>query len=404
MFSSGGYQYGYAPGNKRVWKAVCCDSSSNPIEEITFWSVTGQKLATYQLVSTPGQMVPTTIPPVLTANQTGTNYYFGSKLIKNASGYVGADRLGSSGKFYPYGQERPPATTNGTEKFTGYFRDSETGMDYADQRYHSPGTGRFMTADSSSRGINAKNPGTWNRYAYVLGDPINHSDPAGTDCATYASYDSSGNLASFQDWGCTFVAYVGPAYTGYGGNDFWSNTASQVANGLAGAQAAGAAIAASLTQSGPINVPGSWVAGMTGAVNALDSIETAKLSDPNCQKDLNKIGVSGSQLNSAAKNLWGPVDGTSSNSAVASVSSQTPDFSGETVSQLFAANPGVSALAGNLANVVYIDPGQWASYSPAQAFGTMLHELIHMVTGQSDQNLGRIVSEQRPLHGQLSYL
>src|SRR5579885_2409450 len=60
MFSSGGYQYGYAPGNKRVWKAVCCDSSSNPIEEITFWSVTGQKLATYQLVSTPVQMVPTT--------------------------------------------------------------------------------------------------------------------------------------------------------------------------------------------------------------------------------------------------------------------------------------------------------------------------------------------------------
>src|SRR5579883_1777138 len=76
MFSSGGYQYGYAPGNKRVWKAVCCDSSNNPIEEITFWSVTGQKLATYQLVSTPVQMVPTTIPPVLSANQTGTNYYF----------------------------------------------------------------------------------------------------------------------------------------------------------------------------------------------------------------------------------------------------------------------------------------------------------------------------------------
>ena len=30
------------------------------------------------------------------ATQTGTNYYFGNKLIKNANGYVGADRLGSN--------------------------------------------------------------------------------------------------------------------------------------------------------------------------------------------------------------------------------------------------------------------------------------------------------------------
>ncbi len=181
MFSSGGYQYGYAPGNKRVWKAVCCDSSSNPIEEITFWSVTGQKLATYQLVSTPGQMVPTTIPPVLTANQTGTNYYFGSKLIKNASGYVGADRLGSIGKYYPYGQERPSATTNGTEKFTGYFRDAETGLDYADQRYHNPGTGRFLTADPYKNSAGPTDPGSWNRYTYTGGDPANRNDPNGLD-------------------------------------------------------------------------------------------------------------------------------------------------------------------------------------------------------------------------------
>jgi len=164
---------------------VCCDSSSNPIEEITFWSVTGQKLATYQLVSTPGQMVPTTIPPVLSANQTGTNYYFGSKLIKNAGGYVGADRLGSIGHFYPYGQEKPSATQNGTEKFTGYMRDAETGLDYADQRYHAPGTGRFLTPDQyTAKGGgsgNLEDPGNWNRYAYAGGDPINHRDPFGQD-------------------------------------------------------------------------------------------------------------------------------------------------------------------------------------------------------------------------------
>jgi RHS repeat-associated protein len=34
---------------------------------------------------------------------------------------------------------------NNVEKFTGYFRDSETGLDYADQRYHNPGMGRFTS-------------------------------------------------------------------------------------------------------------------------------------------------------------------------------------------------------------------------------------------------------------------
>src|SRR6266481_9737860 len=34
----------------------------------------------------------------------------------------------SIGKFYPYGVERPSATQNDKEKFTGYLRDSATGL------------------------------------------------------------------------------------------------------------------------------------------------------------------------------------------------------------------------------------------------------------------------------------
>src|SRR5688500_4367351 len=44
----------------------------------------------------------------------------------------------------PYGEELTP-TLQGQTKFATYFRDA-TGMDYADQRYYSPGTGRFVTA------------------------------------------------------------------------------------------------------------------------------------------------------------------------------------------------------------------------------------------------------------------
>jgi RHS repeat-associated protein len=67
---------------------------------------------------------------------------------------------------------------NGREKFGTYFRDTGTGLDYANQRYHAPGFGRFMTVDPSMPGV-ADNPGSWNMYAYVEGDPVNLSDPTG---------------------------------------------------------------------------------------------------------------------------------------------------------------------------------------------------------------------------------
>ena len=171
------YQYSYASDNKRVWRGVWT-SGTLATDEVTFWSVSGQKLATYQL-----NVTQNVNPPTMYASQTGTNYYFGTKLIKNAGGYIGADRLGSIGHFYPYGQEKPSATQNGTEKFTGYLRDGETGMDYAGNRYHVPGTGRFLTPDpykSNGGGVgDPTNPVSWNKYAYALGDPVRYRDPHG---------------------------------------------------------------------------------------------------------------------------------------------------------------------------------------------------------------------------------
>ena len=169
-----------------MWR---CDTSAG-LDEMDFWAG-NQKIATYQF-SALGN-------PWLALTLKATNVYFGNKLASNGTSSsfctcsdkvtlapVAADRLGSIGKFYPYGQEKPSATTNDTEKFTGYFRDQATGLDYADQRYHQPGVGRFMTPDSAGKS-RLGDPSSWNRYAYAGGDPVNHVDPTGQDWNDWVS-------------------------------------------------------------------------------------------------------------------------------------------------------------------------------------------------------------------------
>ena len=188
--------YSYAPGNKRVWRG-----NGGATDEVTFYSVSGRKLGCYQITFTQGTTGYYYVAPQFYYTQTGgVNLYFGGKLIKNKNGWVYPDRLGSIGKYYPYGIERPSATTNDTEKFTGYFRDAETGNDYADQRYESPGTGRFLTVDRMLATSRPGEPNSWNKYAYTGGDPINRVDQNGTD------YEVAGDVFGSSAYGSNVAA------------------------------------------------------------------------------------------------------------------------------------------------------------------------------------------------------
>ena len=238
--------YSYRPGNKRVWKGTnyVANGQTNwslpSNEEVTFWSITGQKLVAYNVTQyQPGG--PDTLPQ-LVASQTGTNYYFGGKLVKNSTGYVTPDRLGSIGKYFPYGQERPSATQDGKEKFATYFRDSETGLDYAQNRYHQPGMGRFMSADPYAASGGPNDPGSWNRYAYTRGDPVNRGDPSGLDdeeaqCAAIA--DAPGFIQGFNGGAVQQCADLYPDGQGpeQGGGGFYDPNPSVFANDLGSATA-----------------------------------------------------------------------------------------------------------------------------------------------------------------------
>ena len=55
------------------------------------------------------------------------------------------------------------------------------GLDYAKNRYYSNTLGRFLTPDPYTASVGPADPGSWNRYAYTRGDPVNRKDPSGMD-------------------------------------------------------------------------------------------------------------------------------------------------------------------------------------------------------------------------------
>ena len=74
---------------------------------------------------------------------------------------------------YTYGED------NVRKRFTGYEKDQETGLDFAEARYYNNQHGRFTAVDPLLASGLSSNPQTFNRYAYVSNNPINSTDPTG---------------------------------------------------------------------------------------------------------------------------------------------------------------------------------------------------------------------------------
>ena len=372
--SNGAVLYSYTPGNKRVWRGLFT-SGTLTTDEVTFWGVNGQKLAVYQLTYTNQAQQGQQANWVWYASQTGTNYYFGSKLIKNASGYVGSDRLGSIGKYYPYGQEKPSATTNGTEKFTGYFRDSETGLDYADQRYHDPGTGRFMTPDRYTNSAGPTDPGSWNRYAYTRGDPVNRVDTSGLDDC------DPNNLSS-----C--IVPVDPIYLP--DITFDQDIGAQIAGAIEAAQFLGEQIAQQIKQAQ--QTPACW--DWTCMPAAFSSAVGALTLNQNC---MDLFGNANSRAHG-----WNPVNvltdivwGNQRHGHIA-FANTGPGSTAVTAPS----GRGIGLITGKVTITIneYTSPGSlyWNAGNTAENAETLLHELAHAYTllpGSGGFNGTRFISD-----------
>jgi RHS repeat-associated protein len=109
-----------------------------------------------------------------------TNDHLGSpRITTDGNGGVVSRR-----DFMPFGEEiyRPNQGTDKVrQKFTGYERDVETDLDFAQARMYHKNHGRFTSVDPLMASARISNPKTWNRYVYALNNPLRYIDPDGMD-------------------------------------------------------------------------------------------------------------------------------------------------------------------------------------------------------------------------------
>ena len=167
---TGGVAYSYDASNRRVWK----QNSSG--QEYYLYGLDGENLGTYTPVlgGSPAQLSFTL------ASGQERDYFFGKKLFTTEDNVGSAEGAPGHGPttFYPYGEQKS-GTTSEQYGFATYWEDSESGLDYAMNRYYSSTLGRFLSPDPYSGSMNRANPQSFNRYAYVENDPVNGNDPTG---------------------------------------------------------------------------------------------------------------------------------------------------------------------------------------------------------------------------------
>ncbi len=188
--------YKYNPQNRRVRK----DVDTSYIEYIYFG---GQVIAEYNGTSWTDYILANGAR-IAREDGSGNRIYFHSDQIGSAR--LISDGNGAqiwTGTFMPFGYEVDPQTTDNNYKFALMERDPEAGasqgLDHAEARHYFPPGGRWLAPDPAGlAAANPTNPQSWNRYAYVVNNPVNAVDPLGLWCsADYGLGDTpcnAGNL------------------------------------------------------------------------------------------------------------------------------------------------------------------------------------------------------------------
>jgi RHS repeat-associated protein len=175
--SQGGASYSYDGDGRRIKKVT------GSVTTTFVYDVQGRMLAEYSSASPAG-----TGTSYMSADHLGT-----PRVITDATGAVKARH-----DYLPFGEEiglkggrntdpHKYVADNVRQKFTGKERDNETTFDYFGARYYSSAHGRFTSPDPLSswmldekkQPVYMSNPQRWNKYIYVLNNPLRYVDPDG---------------------------------------------------------------------------------------------------------------------------------------------------------------------------------------------------------------------------------
>jgi len=165
-------QYSYDGDGKRVRKYV----PSTGELTIFVYDASGKSIAEYSTI-------------VASVNDAKVNYLTADHL---GSPRINTDQNGNiiaRHDYMPFGEEidgtggRTTGLNYGDDtvrkQFTGYERDGETDLDYAQARMYSDVLGRFTSTDPALNSGRPDMPSGWNRYAYSVNSPIKFKDKNG---------------------------------------------------------------------------------------------------------------------------------------------------------------------------------------------------------------------------------
>jgi RHS repeat-associated protein len=159
--------YIYDGDGKRIKKETASETT------IFVYDILGHAVAEYSTQ-------PSQEPQVayLTGDNLGT-----PRINTNAGGAVIARH-----DYHPFGEEISTSqrtnvigydTDEIRKKFTGYERDEETDLDFAQARYFQSDFGRFSSPDPLAASASSIEPQSWNRYTYCNNNPVRFTDPGG---------------------------------------------------------------------------------------------------------------------------------------------------------------------------------------------------------------------------------
>ncbi len=357
LLTAPGLQYAYDAQNKRIWKGMFDGNGYLTGQELYFYGFDGQKLGTYTLRSDYGQNRQT----VLWDDTPTLAVFFGTKRVAVGGVAFAHDRLGSKGKYFPYGEERnSPPLANDQVKFATYTRDSATGLDYADQRYYVNNFGRFMSPDpyraTATSPSDPVNPMSWNRYSYVTGDPVNKVDPGGLrECYTE---DEDGNEVD-----CSVAAGNTEQSTGGkpGNSKKWDQTLAKLSYGNELVQ--------DLDPSAPCAQDFKQIAAAPGGRTLAEIQQRVNVSNWEDGTASTDIQAGLFTPGTEAYQFWAP--------------------KGTTIQQFFKTNSGVNAetalTVSALSTNIYFRPSSVASHSAGYDAALLIHEVLHSLGWDDDQ-------------------